>query len=520
MRTVEDTRVERRPDTAVAVLAGLATIKLALHLATNHNYDYFRDELYYIACSKHLALGYVDHPPLSIFLLAVVRWTLGESLFAIRLLPAVAGAALVVLAGLLARALGGGRFAQALAGLSVVIAPVYFAGADFFSMNAFEPLSWMLAALIVIRLLNSGDARLWVAFGVVVGFGAENKHSMLFFTFAVMVAVLLTRERRHLVDKHLWLGAAVACLLLLPNVLWQATHGWATLEFMHNARAYKNAPVSPGDFVAQQIVAMHPFTAPIWVTGLVAGLGAASWRRYRLLGLTYVVILVVFIVAQAKVYYLTPIYPMLLAAGATVIERCTSRRGWRWLRPASIGVLVVGGAVTAPLTLPVLPVEMFARYADALHLNDAAKRAPSERQVLGDLPQYYADMFGWREMVATVAHIYDSLPPDDRAVAAIYARNYGEAGALDFFGKAYGLPAAISGHNTYWLWGPRDFGGAVVITVNVPEADLARYFESVVQAGATSCRFCMPFENNRPIFVCRGLKKPLAEIWPELKRFI
>ena len=510
--------VSRSELSAVAVAVGV--LPLAAHLLTSTRYGYFRDEFYYIACSQHLDWGYVDHPPLSIALLALERWLLGDSLVAIRLLPALAGAGLVVLTVLLVRELGGGRCAQVLAAVALLVAPYYVAVDNFYSMNAFEPLFWMAAAYTLIRLVNTGNAKLWLVFGLVAGLGLENKHSLLFFGFAVALALLITPQRQHLAGRWVWLGAAIAGLCFLPNIVWQVRHGWPTLEFMHNAQVYKIAALSPPAFLAQQVLMLHPLTLPLWMAGLAYYLVAPGARSYRFCGWVYVILLALMLAERAKPYYLVPIYPLLLAGGAIVIETWTRQPRRQWLRPAYVIVLLIGGIVTAPLALPVLPAESVGWYARWLHLDAGAKSSTAERAELAELPQYFADMFGWDELVAAVARAYDSLPPHDRARAAIYVGNYGEAGAINFLGKARQLPTAISGHNNYWLWGPGNSSGDVVIVVGASREELEPMFASVEEVGRVQCRYCMPFENQRPVYICRALKRPLPELWPQLKRYV
>jgi hypothetical protein len=514
--------VMQRTRTATAnygLIGGIAAIPFIVHLLTNTRYGYFRDEFYYIACSQHLDWGYVDHPPLSIALLVLERWLLGDSPPAIRFLPAVAGAALIFLTAMTARELGGGRFAQALAGLAVACAPIYLGLANFFSMNAFEPLFWTAAACILIRIVNTENSKLWLLFGGVAGLGLQNKHSMLFFGFAVAAALLLTRERKRLADKWLWLGAGTAALIFLPNVVWEITHNWPTVEFMRNAQAYKIARLSPIEFLMQQMLMLNPLALPIWLAGLCYFFSREG-RRYQFCGWMYIVLLAVFMVENAKAYYLTPIYPLLLAAGATAIESIARRAHWRWLRVAAPVALVIGGIAAAPLALPVLPVEALIRYGHLLGVAGSVKRTTSETAALGELPQYFADMFGWDEVVSAVARAYESLSAEDRQKAAIFVGNYGEAGAINFLGKSHGLPEAISGHNNYWLWGPGDYSGEVVIVLGYTLEDLKPMFDSVEQAGTVHCKYCMPFENDRPVYICRGLKRPLREIWPRLKRYV
>lgn len=502
-----------------ALIGAIAAVPFILHLLTNTRYGYFRDEFYYIACSQHLDWGYVDHPPLSIAVLALERWLLGDSLPAIRFLPAVAGASLVFLTAMMARELGGGRFAQALAAIAVAVAPIYLGLDSFFSMNAFEPLFWTAAAYVLIRIVNTENSKLWLLFGIVAGLGVQNKHSMVFFGFGVAVALLLTRERKRLLDKWLWLGAGTAVLIFLPNVVWEITHNWATVEFMRNAQGYKIAPLSPIEFVMQQILMLHPLALSIWFAGLCYFF-SRDGRRYRFCGWMYVVLLAVFMAEKAKAYYLTPIYPLLLAAGATAIEGIAQRANWRWLRVAAPSALVIGGIVTAPLALPVLPVEALIRYARLLGAEGSVKHTTAETATLGELPQYFADMFGWDAVVGTVARAYESLSPEERGKAAIFVSNYGEAGAINFLGKAQHLPEAISGHNNYWLWGPGKYSGEVVIVLGSSLEELKALFETVEQVGTVRCQYCMPYENDRPVYICRRLKRPLQEIWPLLKHYV
>ncbi|HUI28372.1 MAG TPA: glycosyltransferase family 39 protein [Candidatus Kryptonia bacterium] len=496
-----------------ALFAGLT---LLVHSLTNGGYDYFRDEFYYIACSDHLAAGYVDHPPLSILLLAASRWLLGDSLHALRFLPAVASAALVWLTARMARALGGGAIAQTLAAVAVMVAPVFLAVGNFYSMNAFEPVFWIGGALVLIRLIQTDRATLWLPLGLIIGLGLENKHSMLFFSFGLAVALLLTPARRYLFSRWLWCGALLALALFLPNLVWQARFGFPTLEFMRNAQRLKNMPLSPLEFLGQQILMLHPLALPLWMAGLCWCLFSAAGRRYRALAWIYLTVAVVMVVQQGKAYYLAPAYPMVLAAGATALVTWTRARA-RWLPAAYATILLIGGVALAPLALPLLPAQTLVRYARALGAEEGVK---AERGESAQLPQYFADMFGWKEMVATVAQVYGSLPLEDQRRCAIFAGNYGEAGAIDFLGKAYGLPPAISGHNNYWLWGPGSATGEVVIVVAGSRSDLAPFCESLTQVAVTHCDYCMPHENNRPIFLCRNSTGHLAELWARVKHYI
>lgn len=488
------------------LVAAIALLYGALHLAAINSYGWFRDELYYIACGEHLDFGYVDHPPL-VALVARAAQLLGGSLFVTRLPSVLAGMAVIWLCGSIARELGGGRWAQVMAALCAVVAPVYLFLFHILSMNSFDILFWTLGAWIVARIANGGDPRLWLLFGLICGLGLQNKHSLLFFGFGVFTGLLLTPERRHFRERWIWLGGAIAALLILPHVIWQAAHGWPTAEFARNAMASKNVALSPLAFFAEQVMQMHPLTFLVWLAGLV-------WlfrSRYRVLAWAYVAAFLVLVSQSSKAYYLAPAYPPLFAAGATAIESWVRRPA---LRTVLAVLLLAGGAATAPLTLPILPVEQFTRYARALGIEMSA----GERHEMGALPQHYADMHGWEEMVAEVARVYRSLPPEERAGAGIYGQNYGEAGAVDLLGRKYGLPKASSGHNNYYLWGPPGSGDTLIILGGDPE-DHRQAFEDVRQAGTIRCGLCMPYENDQPVWIARGLKAPIDQVWPMTKHY-
>jgi 4-amino-4-deoxy-L-arabinose transferase-like glycosyltransferase len=500
---------------ATAILVYLALAKLLLHLLSATQYGYFRDELYYIAASRHLDLGYVDFPPFIALITALTRWTLGDSLLALHFFPALAGAAIVVLAGLMARELGGGRFAQGLAALAVLVAPTFLGAQSILTMDPFDQLFWVLAIYVVLLMLKREDPRLWLLFGLVAGIGLLTKVTMLFLGAALVVGLLLTPNRRFLLSKWPWLGGALALALFSPYIVWQMLHGWPTLEFWRFYAVGKTYPVTPPEFLGQQILTMHPLTLPLWLAGL-GYFFFGGGKKYRTLGWVYVILYVVFTIQQAKNYFLAATYPMLFAGGAVLIEQAAQRRQALWLRPAYIALLAVGGLATAPLAAPLLPVETLITYSQAF---GGAAEVKQERLATAALPQHFADRFGWEELVASVAKVYAGLPPEEQAKACILTENYGEAGAIDFFGGAYHLPKAISGHNSYFIWGPDGCTGEVIISVGMSGTDLAPSFEKVTPAGASYCKYCMPYENGLPIFVGRSLKMDIREAWPGAKHY-
>jgi 4-amino-4-deoxy-L-arabinose transferase-like glycosyltransferase len=516
-RSPEGRRTRRTLLAGNTVLFSLALVKLLVHLLTAGNYGYFRDELYYIAASEHLSLGYVDFPPFVALATALARATLGDSLLALDLLPALAGAAVVALAGLMARELGGGRFAQGLAALAVLVAPNFLVFGTFISMDAFDQLFWVSTAYVLLLILKRNKPRLWPLFGLFAGLGLLTKLTILAFGFAVLVALLLTPARRHLRSAWPWIGGAIAVAFLAPYAYWNATNGWPTPEFWGEYGGKVDA-ASPVEFLVEQIVTMQPPTLPLWLAGLGFYLFAREGRPYRALGWVYVVLFVLFAVLNTRFYFLAPAYPMLFAAGGVAIERFFGGRGrWRWALPAYAAVLAISGAVVAPITVvPVLPVETLAKVTGAFG-GDAGVQV--ETRQIAEIPQVFADRFGWEGMTETVARVYERLPPEERSRACVLTGNYGEAGAIDFFGAKYGLPKAISGHNSYYLWGPRGCSGQTVVSVGAPRQRLEGVFGRIERAGTVRCRYCMPDENGLPVYVSRNPKLPFEEAWPRLKHY-
>ena len=493
------------------VIALLVGAKLLVHLVTAGRYGYFRDELYFLDCGRHLDWGYVDCAPL-IALYAKVALLLGGSLPVLRSLAALAGAARVALTMLLARELGGGRFSQALAGLCALSAPIYLGVDSILTMNGFESLFWMGCVFFLIRIVRMGDSRLWLWFGVLAGLGLENKHSTLLFGAAVAAALLLSPQRRELLKPWIWMAGGIALLIFLPNLVWQVRHGYPTLEDLENVRRMgKNVVLSPVQFVGQQIFLLHPALFPIWLAGLVSFLfGRGS--RLRVLGWTYVLLLSMMIVLEAKSYYLAPIYPMLFASGAVAVEGWLTRRAWSrerlWPKVALVAYVLAAVAILVPAILPILPPEKLLAYQRRLGV------APPKTEVRhdGPLEQRLGDQFGWEELVADVARIYRSLPPEERARTGIFASNYGEAGALNLFGPAYGLPAPICAHQNYYFWGPPKTEPENLIWLQWGREGVEDHCLSVEKVGEHFHPWGMA-EENRPIYLCRGLRHTLAEYW-------
>ncbi len=498
------------------VLAAFGLLKLAIQLAFLGGYGYFRDELYYLASTEHLDWGYVDHPPLSIAVLAVVRFCLGDSLPALRVVPALAGAATVVLTGDLARRLGGGAFAQALACLAAIAAPVFLAAHHVYSMNAFDLLFWTLAAWLLVLLLREPTTTRWAWLGVVLGLGLLNKLSVLWLGFGLGVGLLLTPHRRVLQTGGPYLAAAIAGTMFVPHLLWQVANGWPTLEFIRNATLEKMAPVSVADFALGQLRAIGPANAPVWGVGLVYALVARAARPWRVLaGIFLAVALLLAAGGRSRASYLAVAYPMLFALGGVAWERARLAGSTLVPRAAVAALVVAGGIVVAPLALPVLPVERFIAYQRALGLSPTT----AERKEVGPLPQHFADMHGWQELVDLVEVAWRRLTPRERARCRVFGQNYGEAAAVDVLGRRRGLPPAMSGHNSYWLWGAGAVEPEVLIIIGGDREGNARFFDRIEIVGQTGSPYAMPYERGLDVSIAREPRTKLGEAWPMLRHF-
>ncbi len=521
---------------AVRLALLFSLLKLLLQVAGNvwqaHlGWGYFRDEFYYVACGRRLAWGYVDHGPVVAVQARLAEAVFGRSLAGLRMFAALAGATRVFLTGVLAWAMGGRRAAQGLAMIGVLVVPNYLAIDGFLSMNSFESIFWMGCLLCLIgmeRRLERGEperqamAGLWVLFGVLAGVGLLNKPSMTFFLVALLLGLLMTPARRLLGSRWALVGVGLMVLIALPNLLWQVSNHWPTLEFLENGRRKgKNVELGPLAFWAAQVREMHPLDVLVWCAGLWSLLFGSQARRWRWVGLTFVVFMVGMMGLHAKDYYCTPVYPVLFAAGGIAWERRFRRRrdpDRVFAFPVLEGALVVSGLLILPMAIPVLRPDAWLRYTEAMHLRGTSSH--NERAATSGLPQFYADRFGWDEYLGLVERAYASLSPEERGRVTFYADNYGEAGAIEFFARQKGLRFApvISGHNAYWMWGThgKPMDPVIAISGGTPE-ELAEEYASVTVVGRMDHPLAMPHE-HKYVYLLRGRKVPF--VWREKKDLI
>lgn len=515
----QDSQPDRRwLSGGMAVVFVLAAAKLVIHCYYNNRYDFFRDEFDYLACARHLAWGYVDQPPVVPFLARVSLITLGDSLRAIRFLPALAMSATIVLTAMIAREFMGRAGALILSAAAVAVAPIYLADASLLGTNDFEPILWMGCAYFAILAVKRDQPRYWLWFGVVAGIGLEEKYTIAFFLIGIVTGLLLTEQRSAFLSRWPWLGALAAFVIALPNILWNIHYDYPFLQLMHNIRMDgRDIQLTPLQSLAQQCILLQPIAAPLWIAGLCALLFCRLFRPYRFLGISYLVTFAILVALHGKHYYFAPMYPMLFAAGAVLLEHAVNRPKLVWLPYAAALLVLAGGAWAAPLAMPVVPIERLEAFLDHFPI----KVPRSEHSHVGTpLPQHFADQFGWREIVSEVNVVWQKIPPAERPDCAIFGQDYGQAGAIDWFGPQYGLPPALSGHQTWFLWGPRHYSGNCAIVLDDSPRRLAEIYNHVELVGYTPDN---PYANVRhlPVYICKDPKSPgwLQREWPRLKKW-
>ena len=502
----------------LAVATYLALLKLVVHLAVSgyfaphFGYGFFDDEFYYLECGRRLAWGYVDQPPV-VAVAAKAALLMGGSLFAVRLIPALAGALTVLLTGMVARELGARALGVAIACGCVVAAPAYLFDASLLSMNVFEPVLWLAMTYFILRMINGGDPRWWLAVGAATGIALLNKYTVLAFIFALLLGLLLSPARSLLRTRWFALAVVIATALALPNFLWQWHHGWPMIVYQKAQRAH-GAPVdsAPLIFLFAHALQLGLLTAGYWLAGLAWLCFGPSAKRYRAFGWAYLFTAAVFLLTKGKSYYLLPAGAMLYAAGGAATDLIARQRGRTWW-PVPAALCVIGFVLSAPFVLPAFPLayeeQLMQRWGSYIRIGSQ----PQPRI----LPQF-AEMMGWREMAEGVGSVYASLPTEERARTAVLATTYQRAGALDYYRAQYRLPQVLGIHQTYFLWGTQGFRGDSLLLVGPPPPVLLEQCGQVRQVGIIDNAYANP-DTNGPILLCSGLKRPLEEIWPQLRRW-
>ena len=505
--------LHNEPGVAWRPMLWLAAGIVVAHVIVNATspYGFHRDEFLYFAMGRHLRLFAMDFPPF-IAMAAQVARAFGDSLVVIRLLPALAAAGIVVITALIVHELHGGRFAQVLACIAVLVSPLFLRAGNLFQPVVFDQLWWTLALYALARIANRKGAvpSDWLLLGAACGLGLLTKFIILVLWGSVFVALLLTPLRRSLRTRWPWLALLLALVIGAPSISGQIRLGLPVMSQMSDLQSSQLARVDGADFMLGQVMMFGPAFL-LALTGAVCLLGHRSFAPQRALGWACVIGFAAILVLRGKPYYAGPVYPALFAAGAAALEGMTRAA---FYRAASLGLIVLYGVITLPIGLPILPPGPMARYATALGLTAATT---TNTGVVLELPQDYADMLGWEQQVAAVARVFATLTPPEREQAVLMASNYGEAGALDFFGPKYGLPPAVAPLGSYWFFGPGKKSGLVVISVGSPPEDLQVFFRSVSLVATVNEPWVVPEERDVPIVIARDPYRPLQAVWPQFK---
>jgi hypothetical protein len=510
-----------RPSSVTLVIIFGAAAQFAIQILAGTGYGFFADELYTIALSKHLAFGYVDLPPLVPLLAALSRRVLGESLIAMHILPALAGSATLVFVCLIAKEFGGKLFAVILSMLGFLIAPAWLIVDSYFSYDAFDQLILAIFLYVLVRFIRSGNQKLWILLGGIAGIACLTKMTLLYIGPGFLVALLLSKYRKHLLTPWPWLGAALFLFLLSPYLLWQVNNHWPTLKYWINYGTFRLRPASVPDYAAEILYAMNPAFFPVYLIGLWRIFRRFGETNYGFLGVMFLGTLVLLFFLHAKIGMLAELFMPLIASGAVGLEEMTAGRSWgKILKPSAVAVTVVGGLLFAPASLPILPIESLSGYFDQFKF---LYNPPQEFNIsYSEYPINLALRIGWEELVSKVADVYNELPPEDRQVAGIYAAWYAPASAIDYFGPRYGLPHAVSGHLTYYLWGPGYSWDVMILLTNnafpINTAAMSLFFDKCELKGRVFNPYTMPM-NQLNIYVCRNPRLSPEEIWQHMEMY-
>lgn len=500
-------------------LLGISSAILLIHLYNNAftTYGYFRDELYYIACSEHLSFGFVDQPPLCALILWFNRSLFGDSVFAMRLLPSLANALTIFFTGIFVKKFGGDTFAQILACVAVGFAPGLVGMFGIYTMNVFDILFWQVALYLLLNLFETQDPKYWYWIGVVIGIGLLNKVSMGWIAAGISLGIIVTPERLWLKTKYPYIAAGISFLLFLPYIIWNLQHDLAHLEFIRNASGVKYASQNIGTFLTGIVLNYNPLAMPIWIAGFWFFFSTGK-KELRTIGVAILTVLtILFVNIHSKAEYFNPAMPVLIAGGAVLWQKWLTGKWRRVAGYVHIAIIMISGIIFLPMAIDIVPVETYIRYSRAFGFVPAT----SEGHRMRELPQHFADRFGWEEMAKTTANVFKTLPAEEQKFTTIFVQNYGDAGAIDFFGQTLGLPKAISGHNSYWWWGVDRLGDSVTtaITIGGDPEDYQDVFQDVTLAAVHSHSYAMAYESDLPIYICRTMKVPIASVWEKTRHY-
>jgi hypothetical protein len=493
-------------------------LKIILHLITINRYGYFIDEFYNIAAAKHLSYGFVEFFPLGPLIYKGWISLFGTSMAGIRILALIPGVITVFIAGLMARELGGKRFAQVMTALVVCLCPVWLVFNSFLGCDGFDQAATAIFLLLLVKFLKTGDQKLWVAAFVTAGIAILFKQTLLFYGPALLISLLLTKERKVFLNAHFWVGVLCGILVLTPQIIWEFKHQWPLLEYWSIYAKIRTYHATPAEFIVMQILLYVPLAAPVWIAGCCNFVFNKKMEHYRTLGLLYVFLIPVCLFFHVKPYVSAAVYPVLFAGGFILLEEYFET-GWKKnLRWTYSGLIILTALLAVPHGLPLFNIQNEARYFQFFYLINRQVRLDSFPQDV--MPEFITDRIGWEARVRAVADVYNSLSDEEKKKTSIYVINYGFAGAIDLLGKKYNMPDALCGHLSYYLWGYGNQRPENLITLHVPYEMLQPVCNEIEVGGyLPSVPYAMPYNNETPIYICRKMKYSIEKIWPLTKHY-
>jgi len=479
------------------------------------SYGFFIDEVYFMACAKRLAFGYIDQPPLSIALLSLVQNLFGHNIYAIRFFPAVSISATAFMTGLIAGRLGGSTRSMLLAGLAVMVMPVFILFGSFYSMNAYEPLIWSSIVYFVIKMVQENNEQYWLHVGILMGIGLEMKHTMILYGIALIIGFLFSDKRRLLFNRWILLGGLACFLLILPNLIWQYIHHFPSIELYRNSFSSKNINKSYIQVLVEQIIFVNPFTFPLWFTGLLVFI--FPWGKpYRFMLVAYAFLLLLMLTGHSsRPDRIASIYIFFMAQGAVTLEHYLKDFWQRFAQFFVAALMILGGLLFTPVFCPI-----FSPPDTKIYLSRLGLHFDLEAGKMGEpLPQWLADRIGWRELAAEVAKVYHALPENEKRNAVIISTNYGEAGALELYASDFGLPKTYCTHNSFHSWGPPSDTIQTYISVYIDIDDVRPRFKSVEKVSDYHCADCTKEQRDIAIYILRGPNFSMEKEWVKFKSY-
>jgi len=487
------------------LLGLLALLKLVVHLLGNRNYGFHRDELLHLSVSEHLAFGYMEFPPMIAWIGKLSYWFFDYSLLGVRLFPTLAGIAILILCGLMAKAMGGKIHAVMLAGIAVLAFLPYYRNHTLFQPVAFDQLWWTIGFYFLIQYINSEHKKHLLFIGLTAGLGLLTKYTFAVWGLGLVIGLLFYKKGRLFRSKWLYVSGLLAFMMLLPNIIWQARHDFPFLLHLQILKEKQLDDINPLDFGLTQLE--FPFTLLLSLIGLYAVLADRRLKKYRAAGVAFMVIFATMWILQSKSYYFFAAYPVMFAAGAVKIDQWLEKK--TWINYVIAAVLLLPSIPFIPMAAPVLPIETYVEYAEKEEKNGRV-------ELTGD----YADMFGWTEQVALVDSVYQSLSEVERQNCVLWAENYGEAGALKILGDQYGLPDPISRHGSFWLWGYGNPDAAVWISLGNEPPSVNHVFEEVELIRMVYHKYAIGEENGIPLYLCRKPKVDIPRWWADYEKHV